>query len=208
VYLRCLVDMSEQQTTCSSDQLAAVAGVNSAQVRKDLSYLGSYGVRGVGYTISDLQEQLRRALGLHKGYSVVILGVGNLGTALASYPGFDAWGFQVVALFDVDPAKVGTVIGGHEVRNLSDLEEVLIDVPIDIGIVATPANAAQNVADRLVAAGVRSILNFAPTVLHVPASVKTRRLDVSTQLQILTYHLQAATEGVPELSGDVGSSEA
>ncbi len=189
--------MSERQTTCSSEQLAAVAGVNSAQVRKDLSYLGSHGVRGVGYTIADLQEQLRRALGLHKGYSVVILGVGNLGSALASYPGFDAWGFQVVALFDVDPARIGTMIGGHEVRALSDLEQTLSNVTVDIGIVATPASAAQDVADRLVAAGVRSILNFAPTVLHVPDSVKTRRLDVSTQLQILTYHLQSESEDTP-----------
>jgi len=201
--------MSEQQTTCSSDQLAAEAGVTSAQVRKDLSYLGSYGVRGVGYAIVDLQDQLRIALGLHKGYSVVILGVGNLGSALASYPGFDAWGFRVVALFDVDPAKVGTVIGGHDVRALSDLEQTLSDVPIDIGIVATPAGAAQDVADRLVAAGVRSILNFAPTVLQVPESVKTRRLDVSTQLQILTYHLQAAAGDIPdEAASEVANTEA
>lgn len=184
-----------------------MAGVNSAQVRKDLSYLGSYGVRGVGYTIAGLQEQLRQALGLHKGYSVVILGVGNLGSALASYPGFDAWGFRVVALFDVDPGKIGSVIGGHEVRALTDLEGTLADHPIDIGIVATPAGAAQDVADRLVAAGVRSILNFAPTVLHVPESVKTRRLDVSTQLQILTYHLQAAEGDVLDASNEPASDE-
>jgi redox-sensing transcriptional repressor len=192
--------MSEAQATCSSDQLAAAAGVTPSQVRKDLSYLGSYGVRGVGYSIADLQEQLRTALGLHKGYSVVILGVGNLGSALATYPGFVPWGFEVVALFDVDRAKIGTSVGGHDILALEDLEQTLADEPVDIGIVATPAGAAQDVADRLVAAGVRSILNFAPTVLHVPDSVKTRRLDVSTQLQILTYHLQSAEEPVPAAS--------
>lgn len=198
VYLRCLVDLPEDQTTCSSDQLAVFAGVNPAQLRKDLSYLGSHGVRGVGYTITELQEQLRQALGLHKGYCVAIAGAGNLGTALSSYPGFDAWGFSVVAVFDVDPDKVGTRVGDHLVSSLSDLERIVADLEVDIGIVATPAGSAQEVADRFVAAGVRSILNFAPTVLHTPESVETRRMDVSTELQILTYHLQLSGEGLSD----------
>ena len=194
VYLRSLIDLPEGQRTCSSDQLAAIAGVNPAQLRKDLSYLGSHGVRGVGYTITELQDRLRQELGLHKGYSVAIAGAGNLGSALSTYGGFDAWGFSVVAVFDVDPAKVGTELGRHEVRSLADLEHVVREEGVDIGIVATPAEAAQEVADRFVAAGVRSILNFAPTVLHTPESVETRRMDVSTELLILTYHLQLGTE--------------
>ena len=198
VYLRSLIDLPEGQRTCSSDQLAAIAGVNSAQLRKDLSYLGSHGVRGVGYTITELQDCLREALGLHKGYSVAIAGAGNLGSALSTYGGFDAWGFSVVAVFDVDPEKVGTVVGQHEVLALSDLERVVREDKIDIGIVATPADAAQEVADRFVASGVRSILNFAPTVLHTPETVETRRMDVSTELQILTYHLQLGHEGMSD----------
>ena len=198
VYLRCLVDLPKDQATCSSDQLAAIAGVNPAQLRKDLSYLGSHGVRGVGYTITELQAQLRQALGLHKGYSVAIAGAGNLGTALSSYPGFDAWGFSVVAVFDVDPGKVGTRIGDHEVRSLDELEQAVDEESVDIGIVATPAGAAQDVADRFVAAGVRSILNFAPTVLQTPETVETRRMDVSTELQILTYHLQLSAESLAD----------
>lgn len=186
--------MSERQTTCSSEQLAAIAGVNSAQVRKDLSYLGSHGVRGVGYTIVELQSQLRQALGLHKGYSVAIAGAGNLGSALSTYGGFDAWGFAVVAVFDADPDKIGTRVGSHEVLPVSDLEAVVVSRGVDIGIVATPASAAQEVADRFVAAGVRSILNFAPTVLQTPDSVETRRMDVSTELQILTYHLRLGVD--------------
>jgi len=175
-----------------------IAGVNPAQLRKDLSYLGSHGVRGVGYTITELQEQLRQALGLHKGYSVAIAGAGNLGTALSSYPGFDAWGFSVVAVFDIDPAKVGTRVGDLVVSSLSDLERIVADLEVDIGIVATPAGSAQDVADRFVAADVRSILNFAPTVLHTPEWVETRRVDVSTELQILTYHLQLSGEGLSD----------
>jgi redox-sensing transcriptional repressor len=196
IYLRCLVDLSEHRTTCSSEQLAATAGVNSAQVRKDLSYLGTHGVRGVGYSIAELRQQLRRALGLNKGYSVAIAGAGNLGSALANYGGFEAWGFEVVAIFDADPAKIGTSLGGHVVQPVDELEATVRDCGVDIGIVATPASAAQDVADGFVAAEVRSILNFAPTVLHTPEWVETRRMDVSTELQILTYHLQLTAERV------------
>jgi len=199
VYLRCLVDLPDGQVTCSSDQLAAIAGVNSAQVRKDLSYLGTHGVRGVGYTITELRAQLRLALGLNKGYSVAIVGAGNLGSALGTYPGFDAWGFRVVAIFDLDPTKVGMKIGDQEVLAITELERAVRRQAVDIGIVAVPAGAAQDVADQLVAAGVRSILNFAPTVLHTPEWVETRRMDVSTELQILTYHLQLGSEAATDM---------
>jgi redox-sensing transcriptional repressor len=190
VYLRCLDDVAPNATTCSSEQLAAIAGVNSAQVRKDLSYLGSYGVRGVGYQIDDLKTQIARALGLTRRYPVAIMGAGNLGSALCRYDGFSSWGFEVVAMLDVDPTKVGQAIDGLTVESLSELERVVGERDVTIGIVATPAAVAQDVADRLAAAGVTSILNFAPTVLQVPEGVEVRRVDLSTELQILSFHLQ------------------
>jgi redox-sensing transcriptional repressor len=189
IYLRCLRDLSATQETCSSDQLAGIAGVNSAQVRKDLSYLGSQGTRGVGYDVTELRRQLREALGLNTDYAVAIVGAGNLGSALSNYDGFDAWGFEVVAVFDVAANKVGGEVAGREVLPLEDLERVVADREVAIGIIATPAGAAQEVADRLVAAGLRSILNFAPTVLQVDQGVEVRRVDLSTELQILTFHL-------------------
>jgi redox-sensing transcriptional repressor len=190
VYLRCLDDLPPSATTCSSEQLAAIAGVNSAQVRKDLSYLGSYGVRGVGYQIDDLKTQIGRALGLTRRYPVAIVGAGNLGSALCKYDGFSSWGFEVVAMLDINPKKVGEAIGGVTVESLSELERVVAERGVAIGIVATPASVAQDVADRLAAAGVTSILNFAPTILQVPAGVEVRRVDLSTELQILSFHLQ------------------
>ena len=194
VYLRCLDDIPQSATTCSSEQLAAIAGVNSAQVRKDLSYLGSHGVRGVGYQIDALKTQIGRALGLTRRYPVAIIGAGNLGSALCNYDGFSGWGFEVVALLDVDPNKIGRTIGGVRVEALAELEHVVAKRGVAIGIVATPAAVAQEVADRLGAAGVTSILNFAPTVLQVPAGVEVRRVDLSTELQILSFHLHQGRE--------------
>ena len=190
VYLRCLNDLPASQETCSSDQLAAIAGVNPAQVRTDLSYLGSQGTRGVGYGVDELRRQLRDALGLNTGYGVAIVGAGNLGSALGNYDGFAAWGFEVAAIFDIDPEIVGRTVGGQIVRPLEDLERVVEERRVSIGIIATPAGSAQDVADRLVDSGLRSILNFAPTVLQVDPSVEVRRVDLSTELQILTFHLQ------------------
>lgn len=192
LYLRCLGDLPPGQATCSSNELATNAGVNPAQVRKDLSYLDVSGVRGVGYSVDGLREQLRTSLGLHQGYAVAVVGAGNLGTALSNYGGFAAWGFTVAGVFDIDEAKVGRDVGGHLVRPLADLEEIVRQRNIAIGIVATPAQAAQQVADMFIAAGLRSILNFAPTVLQVPDEVSVRRVDFSTELQILTFHLQHA----------------
>jgi len=190
VYLRTLAGLPATQATCSSDQLAALAGVNSAQVRKDLSFLGSHGTRGVGYRIDELREQLRRALGLTHDYAVVIVGAGNLGRALANYGGFAAWGFRVAALVDIDRTKVGTTLAGVEVEPFDRLHQIVEERRVAIGIIATPSWSAQEVADRLVAAGVRSILNFAPAIIDTPAGVEIRRVDLSTELQILTYHLQ------------------
>ena len=188
LYLRCLADMDDGQATCSSEQLALGAGVNPAQVRKDLSYVDPPGVRGVGYDVAELRALLRRELGLTREYRVAIAGAGNLGRALAMYPGFLETGFQIVAIFDADPNKVGTQINSLTVDSLRDLEIVVKARAASIGIVATPVAAAQNVADRFVGAGIRSILNFAPAVLKKPAGIEVRRVDLSTELQILAFH--------------------
>ncbi|MCH7668451.1 MAG: redox-sensing transcriptional repressor Rex [Acidobacteria bacterium] len=189
VYLRSLGDIATAQTTISSIQLAEIAGVNAAQVRKDLSNLGATGVRGVGYSVADLRLDLREALGLTHGYHVAIVGAGNLGAALANYGGFASWGFEVGAVFDTDPHKIGETIGDLTIDDLVHLGTIVKQRGIEIGIVATPASGAQDVVNRFVDAGIRSILNFAPAVVHVPADVALRRVDLSTELQILTYHL-------------------
>lgn len=188
LYLRGLTELEPGQTTCSSDQLAATAGVNSAQVRKDLSYLDPPGVRGVGYNAAALRELLRRELGLTRRYSVVIAGAGNLGRALTVYPGFTESGFDVVALVDSDPEKAGTTINSVAVKPMGELETIVAAESVTIGVIATPAGAAQEVADRFVDAGVLSILNFAPAVLKRPEGVEVRRVDLAGELQILAYH--------------------
>jgi redox-sensing transcriptional repressor len=191
VYLRSLVDLPASQETCSSDQLAAIAGVNSAQVRKDLSHFGSLGTRGVGYNVAELRALLRQSLGLTREYSVVLVGAGNLGSALANYPGFDTWGFDIVAVFDTESDKIGQPAGELTIQHLNGLESVVADRGVSIAIIATPAAAAQEVADRITRSGIRSILNFAPCVLQIPDDVFVRRVDLSTELQILTFHLSA-----------------
>ena len=191
IYLRCLVEVADAKTaTVSSERLAEMAGVNAAKVRKDLSYLGSYGTRGVGYDVEYLLYQISRELGLTQDWPVVIVGLGNLGHALANYNGFSARGFRVVALVDADPGKVGQKIGDLAVRPLEDIEAIAKAERPAIGIIATPAQAAQEVADRLCAAGVTSILNFAPVVLSVPDGVSLRKVDLSIELQTLAYHEQ------------------
>jgi redox-sensing transcriptional repressor len=191
IYLRCLIEIAEQGThTVSSEQLADSAGVNAAKVRKDLSYLGSYGTRGVGYDVEYLIYQVRRELGLEQDWAVAIVGVGNLGHALANYRGFEERGFRIVALLDSDPAKVGERIGRLAIEHIDDLDRVVKEEQVAIGVVATPACAAQEVCERLVAAGVASILNFAPAHLQVPEGVSLRKVDLSTELQILAFHEQ------------------
>ena len=189
-YLRILSDLDEQVDHLSSDQLAELAGVNAAKVRKDLSYLGSYGTRGVGYEVAYLVYQIRRELGLTHDWPVVIVGAGNLGQALANYGGFGERGFTIVGVVDVDPSKVATVIGGVRVRHVDDLATVVTSRKVSIGVIATSPSSAQDAAERLVAAGVTSILNFAPTVLSVPAGVSVRKVDLAVELQILSYHEQ------------------
>lgn len=211
VYLRVLVEMAELGiATVSSRELAAASGVNSAKVRKDLSHLGSYGTRGVGYDVAYLIHQVRRELGLTQDWPTVIVGVGNLGQALARYRGFAERGFRTVALVDSDPAKIGAEIEGLRIRPLEDLPDIVREHRTAIGIIATPAAAAQEVADAMVAAGIRSILNFAPTTLVVPPEVSVRKVDLAIELQILTYYEQrkAALEEVEaerEAGGALGA---
>jgi redox-sensing transcriptional repressor len=191
IYLRALTLLAEEGTaTVSSEELAALAGVNSAKLRKDLSHLGSYGVRGVGYEVAYLVYQISRELGLTQDWPVAVVGIGNLGHALANYGGFASRGFSVVALFDQDDSVVGEQVAGLTVQHLDELESVVQSAGVAIGVVATPAASAQEVCDRLVAAGVRSVLNFAPCVLSVPAGVDVRKVDLSNELQILAFHEQ------------------
>ncbi|MCL1593369.1 MAG: redox-sensing transcriptional repressor Rex [Actinomycetia bacterium] len=187
-YLHCLTDMVDSEAKCSSEQLAIAAGVNSAQVRKDFSYLGSYGTRGVGYDIRELRSQIRKVLGLTRTYPVVIVGAGNLGSALTNYKGFDAWGFDVVAVVDIDNDKIGDPVDGLKIESANRLADIVKERGIEIGIIATPASAAQSVANRLAEAGVTSILNLAPTILQTSDEVFIRRVDLSTELGILAFH--------------------
>ncbi|MGI8755023.1 MAG: redox-sensing transcriptional repressor Rex [Acidimicrobiales bacterium] len=189
VYLRSLAELVDEKTsTVSSEQLAEMAGVNAAKVRKDLSYLGSYGTRGVGYDVEYLLFQMSRQLGLTHDWPVAIVGAGNLGQALSNYGGFTQRGFPVAALFDADEAKVGLVLHGVTVHHFDDVVSVSRRLHIGIGIIATPAAAAQSVADRLVEAGVASILNFAPAVISVPAHTSLRKVDLALELQILSFY--------------------
>ncbi len=197
LYYRALLEVAEQAIgTVSSEQLAVLAGVNAAKVRKDLSYLGSYGTRGVGYDVDYLMREITQELGLTQDWPVLIVGLGNLGRALANYRGFSARGFRIVALVDADPRKVGQSIGDLVVEALDDLPAIVARHKIAIGVIATPALAAQEVADRLVEAGVSSILNFAPAVVVVPEGVSMRKVDLATELQILAFYQQHRPERV------------
>lgn len=191
LYLRALVEMAEGGTsTVSSETLAEATGFNSAKVRKDLSHLGSYGTRGVGYDVAYLIHQVRRELGLTQAWPIVIAGIGNLGQALANYRGFVERGFRTVALVDNDPAKIGNSIDGLSIRSIEDLPDIVREDRAAIGVIATPAATAQEVAEAMVAAGIRSILNFAPAMLTVPRGVSVRKVDLAIELQILTYYEQ------------------
>jgi redox-sensing transcriptional repressor len=199
VYHRVLAGLAERGiTTVSSEELAVASGVTSAKLRKDLSHLGSYGTRGVGYDVRYLLYQIARELGITQDWPVVIVGVGHLGQALAAYGGFGSRGFRVVGLVDRDPDRVGTSVPAAAtelvVRPLAELEDVVREGAAHIGVIATPAESAQEVCDRLVAAGLTSILNFAPVVLAVPPGVEVRKVDLAVELQILAFHEQRRTD--------------
>jgi redox-sensing transcriptional repressor len=191
VYLRVLTELGAAATspvTVSSEELAAAAGVNSAKLRKDLSYIGSHGTRGVGYDVALLTDGIEQTLGLTHSHSVAVVGIGNLGHALAGYGGFASRGFPVTALFDIDPDLVGIRIAGIRVHHVDEIPVVCAEHGVTIGVVATPGAGAQVACDLLVAGGVRCILNFAPVVLQVPDHVEVRKVDLAVELQILSFH--------------------
>jgi redox-sensing transcriptional repressor len=190
VYQRILHELIKAGTsTVSSEQLADLAHVNASKVRKDLSFLGSFGTRGSGYDTAFLAGQIDRELGLGGDWPVVVVGLGNLGRALANSPGFTSRGFRVAGLFDVDPDLIGTIVRSVEVRHVDDLTASTTGDPPAIGVITAPAAVAQDVADRLVEAGAGSILNFAPRVLRVPPTVLLRYVDLSMELQVMSFFL-------------------
>ena len=198
-YLRALGELAASGAVrVSSEELAQASGVRSAKLRRDLSHLGSYGVRGVGYDVEYLAFQMSRELGLTHDWPVLIVGMGNLGRALASYGGFETKGFKVVALLDRDPTLVGQQLDDLRVQPMTELESLVTPGEACIGVIATPAGSAQEVADRLVAAGVSSILNFAATAIQVPEGVHMRKVDLSTELQILAFHEQQRSGGMTD----------
>ena len=188
VYLRVLSALVDGgRSTVSSGELAAAAGVNPAGLRKDLSHLGPCGVRGVGYEVATLRDRISGVLGVERSRACVLVGIGNLGSALADYAGFGSRGFEFVGLFDAAPSRIGQRIGGLTVRPIDDMEEVVTATQASIGVITTPAEVAQSVCDRLAAAGVRSILNFAPVTLSAPEGVDVRKVDLSVELQVLAF---------------------
>jgi len=192
VYSRHLTEVDRKGIiTTSSGDIADGVGVSPAQVRKDLAYFGEFGTRGVGYNVKDLRQHILRILGLSVDWSVTLVGVGNLGLALSSYKGFSERGFIITSIFDSDPSKVGTAIGNVEVLPIEKLEEVVKQNRTQIGIVAVPAAVAQEIADKLISAGVQAILNFAPVVLNVPPEIELRNVDLVVNLEVLTFNVGA-----------------
>ena len=194
-YLRFLEEFEAQgHQTISSGELAAQGGTTSAQVRKDLSFFGSFGKRGLGYSVSALSSSLRDILGLGRQWNVVIVGAGKIGAALAQYKGFRERGFKVVAVYDADTSRIGRTLDGVVVRDQKELESDIVKLKPHIALIAVPAEAAQQLVDRVVKAGIRAILNFAPTPLAVPAGVTLRSVNMALELEILSYALVNADD--------------
>jgi redox-sensing transcriptional repressor len=190
LYLRYLEEFEDQGIdTISSEALASRGGTTSAQVRKDLSFFGSFGKRGLGYAVPELAGRLREILGLQRRYRVAMIGAGKIGSALVQYRGFRQRGFDIVAIYDVDPAKVGRQWNGLTVQHIDTLEAELARRPVDMAVLVTPAEAAQDVAERLIRAGVKAILNFAPAQLTVPDDVEVNTVNLALELETLSYAL-------------------
>ena len=190
LYLRYLEEFEDQGiATISSEALASRGGTTSAQVRKDLSFFGSFGKRGLGYAVPELARRLREILGLGRRYRVAMIGAGKIGSALVQYRGFRQRGFDIVAIYDADAAKVGRQWNGLTVQHIDTLEAELARRPVDMAVLVTPAEAAQAVADRLVRAGVKAILNFAPVQLVVPDDVEVKTVNLALELETLSYAL-------------------
>ncbi|MBI4590639.1 MAG: redox-sensing transcriptional repressor Rex [Candidatus Rokubacteria bacterium] len=194
VYTRCLLQLEEDGVkTISSDGLAERFNLNSAQVRKDLAYFGEFGVRGIGYYVSGLKAELQKILGLDREWPVALVGFGNLGSALFNYKGFARQGFRISVIFDDDSQKAGRTVEGVPILPLRELPQEAKGRNVQIGIVAVPAESAQTVVDRLVAAGIKAILNFAPTRLRVPKDVRLQNVDLSIELETLSFYLAQVT---------------
>jgi redox-sensing transcriptional repressor len=190
LYLRLLMELSGQGVeTVSSEDLAARSGTTAAQVRKDLSLFGSFGKRGLGYSVAELERRLREILGLERRWSVALVGAGRIGAALFGYENFRRQGFLIEAVFDANPDKVGQRWNGLVVEPDSAMEKIVTDRGIEIAVIAVPAESAQRVADRLVAAGVRGVLNFAPTRLDLPGDVEVKSVDMALEMEGLSYAL-------------------
>ena len=198
VYYRLLIRIqAEGRTVISSRELVDALGVTPAQIRKDLSYFGRFGKQGRGYSVQRLTEELRTILGLERRWKMVLVGVGRLGRAIASYHGFEPQGFDVIALYDADQSVVGSEVSGHIVRDAALLEsEVRANTP-EIGVVAVPAEYAQTVIDTLVRGGVKAILSYAPRAVQVPRGVELRQVDPVISLQSITYHLTQNIDSPP-----------
>jgi len=195
VYQRILEELLRSgTTTVSSELLASAAQVNAAKVRKDLSLLGSFGTRGAGYDAAFLIEQIDRQLGLDRVWPVVIAGIGNLGRALARSQGFAARNFDVTALLDTDPSIIGELVDDVAHHHVDDLPRIAAERPLSIGVITTPPSVAQRVADMMIGAGIRSILNFAPRVLEVPSHVLLRYVDLSIELQVMSFYQSRMTD--------------
>jgi redox-sensing transcriptional repressor len=190
IYVRCLAQLEEDGVkTISSQELAERFHLNSAQVRKDLAYFGEFGIRGIGYYVQNLRAELQRLLGLDREWRVVLVGFGNLGSALFNYRGFTRQGFRIAAIVDDDPGKAGRTVNGLQIAPLAELPRVVKQHGIQIAVIAVPAEAAQGIVERLVASGVRAILNFAPVRLNVPKDVRLQNVDLSIELENLSFHL-------------------
>jgi len=198
LYLRQLETFKRKdRRTISSKQLGESLNLTDAQVRKDLAYFGQFGHPGIGYRVDDLIGQLRKILGTDKTWNVLLVGAGNLGRALVSYRGFDAKGFRLAAVFDRDPSKIGTQLGDFTIHSLADLQKVVNEMSIRLGIIAVPADVAQEVADLLVGAGVRGLLNFAPVSIQVPQDVAINAVDLAVQLEQLSFQVNVSPVGQP-----------
>ncbi len=194
IYSRCLEGLGQEGVKIiASDKLAQKCGINPAQIRKDLAYFGEFGIRGVGYFVKELLFEIKRILGLNKTWKMALVGIGNLGSALVAHENFVRQGYQFVAVFDVDPSKVGRRLpSGQIIHHMDDLEKVVKEKGVEIGVIATPGNKAQMAAYRLIGTGVKAILNFAPIHLQVPEGLALENVDFTVKLDNLAYHLTMA----------------
>jgi redox-sensing transcriptional repressor len=191
-YLQCVRGMyADNIATASSTEIAQRTGINAAQFRKDLSYFGEFGTPGLGYDVMELEAHLSRIMGLDAQRDVLLVGAGNLGAALSSYMGFSERGFRVVAVFDNDPRKIGQKLAGQTILHVDDLPKANAELGAPVGVVTVPRIAAQGVVDKLVAAGVKAILNFAPTAILVRPGIAVRNVDLTSEMEILSYYLHA-----------------